>query len=244
MIRQLRYRVVILGYFFFAEYLLFSGEITRFIAPRYAWLTYITVILCGVFLFFALRGVHGGCNPDDHKQVPENLIVEIAKLLFLIYPLLLFLVVKPVVIDDLNTLAIGSVTKKGCVPVCSQSLLVEEDGYVHVNLYGLQLIIDNYPSLLKRYKFKTMGQVSKVSGKNLSLQRILITCCAADAQAVEINVVTEGAGQFRKGEWLGLTGKVEMRNGLTFIPDDIKRVPRPDEFYMSLYESIPKMTAP
>ena len=243
MIRQFRYRVVFICYFFFAEYLLFSGEITRFIAPRFAWLTYISVIMLGLFLFFAQRGSHDEGTTGGHGPAKENPHREMAKLLFLIYPLFLFIIFRPVAISDLRVGAIRPVMKKntsasGAVP----SLHIEEDGYVHVNLYGLWLILDSEPSLLKKYKFKTMGRVSKVSGKNLSIQRILITCCTADAQPVEINVATEGSGQFKKGEWLVMTGKVELRDGLTFIPDDIKRVPRPDEFYISLYESIPKMT--
>ncbi|MBF0558360.1 MAG: TIGR03943 family protein [Nitrospirae bacterium] len=243
MMRQFRYRAVILSYFFFTEYLLFSGEISRFIAPGFAWLSYVTVVLLGVFLFFAQRGAGEGPDAKRHKETHENLRTEMAKLVLLIFPVLLFFLVKPVAITDLNTLAIKPLTKKDQSVGTNAILYAEEDGFVHVNLYGLSLIADNEPLLLTRYKFKTIGRVSKLSAKKLTLQRILITCCAADAQPVEINVAVDSSGPFKKGEWLQIKGKAELREGiLTFMPDSIGRIPKPDEFYMSLYDSIPKMS--
>ena len=227
MMRQFRYRVVILSYFFFIEYLLFSGRLTRFISPRFAWLSYVTIVLLGVFLFFAQRGVNEGPIAGSHEQPQENLVTEMAKLTFLIFPLLFFFVVNPVAITDLNTRAIKPMTMKGQLGSGTVTALhADNDGFVHVNLYGLLLIADNDPLLLKRYKFKTVGMVSKVSGRIVTLQRILITCCAADAQPVEINVSVENGGPFKIGEWLEIAGKAELREGMiTFMPDSIQEKP-------------------
>ena len=80
--------------------------------------------------------------------------------------------------------------------------------------------------------------VSRVSEKKLSLQRIVIICCAADAVPVEINVSTDGSGQFRKGDWLSVAGKVELRDVPTFIPEAVEKASKPDEYYISMVETL------
>ena len=242
MIRQFRYRVVFLSYFFFAEYLLFGGDIKRFIAPRFVWMTYISVTLLGILLFFAQRGSHGEGGKGGPGPAKENPYREMAKLFFLIYPLLLFIVFRPLSLYDLPTPTIKHAAKQGISANQTFSALnVEKDGYVHTNLLGLYFIADSQPSLLKRYKFKVIGMVSRVSEKKLSLQRIVIICCAADAQPIEINVSAVGMRQFRKGDWLSVAGRVELLDGPTFIPDAFEKVSKPDDYYISMVETLTQL---
>ena len=112
MIRKFRYRVVFLSYFFFVECLLFSGDITRFIAPRFVWLTNVSAILLCILLFFAQRGSHGEGDKGGHGQEKENPDRELGRLFFLIYPLFLFIVFRPVSLFDLSTQPIKPTAKK------------------------------------------------------------------------------------------------------------------------------------
>jgi uncharacterized repeat protein (TIGR03943 family) len=243
MTRFLRYRVVYRIYILFMIYLFFTGAIFRFLAPRLVWLTFICLPLLGVFLLFVPHTCHEGCSHEGNRLVREKPVLETAKLLFLLYPLLLFFIVNPQNISELNTQAIKSVTAKEKSAASSKpaTLNVEKDGYVHLNLWGLWFIADNQPSLLKRYKFKVTGIVSKVSENKLTLQRIVIICCAADAQSVEINVSPGGSGQFRKGDWLSVAGKVELRDSPVIISDAIERVSKPDDYYISMVETLTQL---
>lgn len=239
MIRQFRCRAVLLSYFFFTEYLLMSREITRFIAPRFTWLTYISALLLGVFLFFAQRGRPEEHHSGKHPTGEENPHLEMAKLLFLVYPLLLFTIFRPVAMYDLAAQAVKPSAERGrSANLVFSDLDVEKDGYVHFNLYALWFLADNEPSLLNKYKFKVTGRVSRISGKTLSLQRIVMTCCAADAQPIEIKLTAPDSSRVTRGEWLSASGKVELRDGLTMLPDFIEKSQRPKDFYISLYETL------
>jgi uncharacterized repeat protein (TIGR03943 family) len=244
MTRFSRYRIVYRIYILFIIYLLFTGDIFRFLAPHLVWLTYICSPLLGVFLIFVPSNCHEGCSHEGNSLSGKNSVPETAKLMFLLYPLLLFFIVNPQNITELNAPAIKFVTAKKSPQGSSHpaTLDVEKDGYAHINLLGLRFIADGQPSLLKGYKFKVIGMVSKVFENKLSLQRIVMTCCAADAQPVEIDVSTDGGERFRKGDWLSVAGRVVVqRDRPTFIPDGLEKVSKPDDYYITMFETLTQL---
>jgi uncharacterized repeat protein (TIGR03943 family) len=234
-----KYRIVFLGYGLFGLYLLITGDIARFIASKLAWLTYLSAFFFSLFLFMVTDTDECGCESHRHKG--KNDWRELLKAAMLIYPLLLFFIIKPSDISALNMPAIKTLNLRAGETADTKklSLEVDEEGYANLNVYGIWLIAGNYPELAERYKFKTIGMVSDISAERITVQRILMTCCTADAQPVRMDVKTTG-DNFKKGQWLGLSGKAVVADKkLIFIPDRIEPVSAPSNPYISLWESLP-----
>lgn len=213
---------VFFGYSAFTLYLLATGEIERFLSPRLEWLAYFSGFSLGLFLLvLSMR------EADKHKG---KIWKEAAKGILLVYPVILFFIVKPSDISSVNIPAVKVIPAKR--PVIKKpappSLPVDDTGYVRLNLFELWLLSRNFPDLAQRYKVKTVGTVSNISEKYITLSRLFMTCCAADATPVEVDVTMPSSNDnlkgFIKGDWLEVTGTVIIRDYVIVIPDSVRPV--------------------
>ena len=233
------------GYSAFTLYLLATGEITRFISPRLVWLAYFSGFSLGLFLcvlFLRLDKV------DDSAVSRKTVFREIVKGILFVYPLILFFMFNPSDISAVNTPAVKEIPLKrpAIKKSAPASLPVDMDGYVRLNLFELWLLAKNYPEMAQRYKIKTIGMVSKSSEKYLTLSRLFMTCCAADATPVEVEIATPsarndrvGVQSFNKGDWLEVSGSIIIRDYVIIIPDSINILPKQTDSYITRWSERP-----
>lgn len=242
------------GYSAFTLYLLATGDITRFISPRLVWLTYFSGFSLGLFLCIVFLRL---ADADDSKADHKIIWKEALKGIILIYPIFLFFVFEPSDISFANIPAVKMMPLKK--PVSKKqmphSLPVDSDGYVRLNIFELWLLARNYPELAQRYKVKTIGMVSNVSEKHISISRLFMTCCAADVTPVEIEIVSSGKGVpqksqifwdendnkqgFNKGDWLEVSGAIIIRDYVIIVPDSITVLQKPAEAYITRWSEEP-----
>lgn len=225
---------VFFGYSLFIVYLFGTGEVTRFISPRFMWLTYLSGISLSLFyIALSMRDI-------SHKEV-KPFWKEALKGLILIYPVLLFFLVNPSDITSTNTPAVREIpiNKKTQKKDVNFALPVDEDGYVELNLFELWLLAKNYPNLAEKYKFKTFGMVSDISEEYAIINRFFMTCCAADATAVEIDAVMNNDQGIKKGDWIKIWGKIIIRGHVIIIPEKINVVQKPYDSYITRWSEEP-----
>lgn len=232
----IRHIFVFFGYGLFTLFLIYTGEITKFLSPRLVWLSYFSGFSLGLFLFvLSMR------DEIKNKSDIKSKWRETAKGILLIYPLILFFTVKPSDISAVNTPAVKIIPpqKSASKKAVLSSLPVDSDGYVRLNLFELWLLARNYPELAQRYKFKTTGMVKDISEKYITLIRIFMTCCAADATPVEIEVAIKSKESINKGDWVILSGSVLIRDYVIIIPDYIEASQKPSDVYITRWSEEP-----
>lgn len=114
----------------------------------------------------------------------------------------------------------------------------DTDGYVRLNLFELWLLARNYPELVQKYKFKTLGEISAITEKSISISRLFMTCCAADAMPVEVDVI-EPKNRFNKGDWVEISGTVIVKDYVIIIPVSIVLAQRPSDPYITRWSEEP-----
>jgi uncharacterized repeat protein (TIGR03943 family) len=66
------------------------------------------------------------------------------------------------------------------------------------------------------------------------LTRFLISCCVADALSVEVRVVGAPPGEFKKDEWVQVTGSMyPLGREVIVDASEIERVPKPEHPYLN-----------
>lgn len=232
---------VFISYSAFSLYLLATDEIKRFVSPKLIGLTYLSGFSLAFFLwilFFRLD------RSEDNLKDKKNLFKEILKGLLFIYPIILFFAFRP---SDISSVNIPSVKllplKKQAVdkPVLT-SLPVDADGYVRLNLFELWLIARNYPELAQKYRFKTIGSVLNVSKKNITLTRLFVTCCVADATPVEVDVFLKDdieSNKFLKGQLIEVSGGIIIKDYVIIIADSVNVLPKLSTTYIMRWSEGP-----
>lgn len=220
-----------LGYATFIYYLIITDEVNKFISPSFAWLTYLTGFMLGVFIFV-----------NSLRDISFNLkavIKDLSKGLFLVYPIILFFIVRPDVFTEINVPSVKRIPKGISVKKQSISTLpTDDDGYVNLNLFELWLLARNYPELVNNYKVKTLGEVTEVTQRMITIRRVFMTCCAADAMPVEVDVIKNDM-PLKKGDWLSVSGKVIITDVVIILPDNISKTHSPESFYITRWSETP-----
>ena len=251
--RTWKYRIVFLSYSLFAFYMIYTDEILRFIAPNFVWLTYISWILLTIFLFMIPDKHSLICGCEEYGSKKTGNFKEASKAIFLIYPLILFIALNPSDITSINMPAIKNIdhqtnaitifdlkNKKTKIDK-SLRLPVDEDGYANLNIFAIWTLAVNYPYVIESHKFRTMGMVSEISGDYITIQRLLMTCCAADIQPVEMDVKVKSPHDFQKGGWYAFSGWIFIRDKyLIFVAEETAQIGSPQNHYLSRWDSIPR----
>ncbi len=232
-IRQL---FIFFGYGFFSLYLLFTGEVSRFIAPSLSWLVYFTGIALAIFVI-VLSTIHIEIKRD-------TLFKDIAVGLLLIYPIVLFVFVRP---SDITTVNLPVLKKLPIEKVVKDyrdlgPLPTDKDGYVRLNLFELWLLAKNYPDITQSHRFTTSGRVSVVGDKTISIKRLFMTCCVADAMPVEIDVKANGLNLtwLKEGDWVIVSGRPLISNQeVLMLADSIVPTHQPKEPYITRWSERP-----
>ena len=228
---------VFFGYGLFTLYLVYTGEITRFISPRLVWLTYFSGFSLGLFLLtLFLRNEH---NKASNRSL---LWKQTVKGVLLVYPLMLFLLIRPSDITAVNIPAVKTIPAQKTSSKKQKlfNLPIDSAGYVRLNLFELWLLARNHPELAQMHKFKVVGAISdNTSEKYLSVNRLFMTCCAADATPVEIDVVRKSEVMYNKGDWIEVSGSIIVADHVIMVPDSIKTLDKKPESYITRWSEEP-----
>jgi uncharacterized repeat protein (TIGR03943 family) len=67
------------------------------------------------------------------------------------------------------------------------------------------------------------------------LTRFLVSCCVADAQSVQVRVVSAPPGRFEEDEWVRARGKIyPLGKQVILVASDVESVPRPERPYITI----------
>ena len=120
------------------------------------------------------------------------------------------------------------------------ALPVSEDQHcLTVEVVDLLIAAQN-PALMKELEGKRIeltGQVLGVEAGNFRLLRLLILCCAADAQPLAVRIETHDKTKLTQMAWVKVVGKASFaKKGKGTIPvitaEKITVIPQPDEPYL------------
>ncbi len=221
-------------YAFFILYLLASGDILKFISPRIVWLSYLSGIFLALFIIVL------SSEEIKLKKEGKNL-KSLGKLFFLLYPIFVYFLFQPSELKNLPTPTVKIFPKekssKGYEAL--KSLPISEDGYVRLNLFELWILAKNNPHLTQRYRFITEGEISMVEKGVFGIRRYFMTCCVADATAVEVEVLKKDEFNFAKGDWVRIGGKVFLKDYVLIIPDFVERIKKPTQVYITRWSEEP-----
>jgi uncharacterized repeat protein (TIGR03943 family) len=232
-VRQL---FIFFGYGFFSLYLLFTGEVSRFIAPSLSWLIYFTGIALAVFVII-LSTIQIGFKR-------ETLLRDLAMGLILIYPIVLSVLFRPSDIKTVNLPVLKSLPVETTAKDYRDfgPLPVDKDGYVRLNLLELWLLAKNYPDVVHSNKFRTSGMVSAVGNDSLSIRRLFMTCCVADAMPVEIDLKGDklNLAWVKEGDWIEVSGKAMVsKQEILMLADSVIPIHQPKEPYITRWGERP-----
>lgn len=196
-----------LGIALLCLYTIASNKLEVLLSPKLYWTVYFIGTAMGIFIF-SLGNTDRGFKTFKIREIFLSLLY--------VYPVVIFVLLNPTELKNINKPVIKEI---GYNVLSKQkhinSLPVDKDGYINLNLFELWLLVKNYPYLLKEYKFKTSGRVERVYGNALALRRSFITCCIADATPVEIEI--QGVTGPKEGDWIEVSGRVLLKNHVIIL---------------------------
>src|SRR5207248_9410938 len=153
---------------------------------------------------------------------------DVAWLLML--PMLVLLLIAPPALGSFSAARSG--TALGAAPASDQPPLPEGDP-VRLSMmdYASRAVYDNGRSLAGRH-LTLSGFVLPGDGGTWYLTRMVITCCAADAQPIKVGLTGTVPGGLKANDWIQVTGSYATRKDR----DPVNQEPIP---YLSVESSTP-----
>lgn len=219
----------------FFIWMIWSGEIYRYIGPRTYWVIYFGAFALTLALFSQLLGYRQAA-PHNASSVKEFLGLGV-----LLVPILVVLVIPT---PKLGAQAAATKSSGG---IASSSALRatslapgQEVSFVEIN-YASES--DDYAAsigLSDGYEVELTGFVTHPEGLGqyaFALTRFTIFCCAADVIPYSVNIDVSSAkslaADFDDDTWLTVKGEVSKAGSeYVVIATDIKKVPEPDDPYI------------
>jgi uncharacterized repeat protein (TIGR03943 family) len=170
------------------------------------------------------------------KRFKEVNVYDILSFIIFLFPILLFLIVKP------TTLPIYAAMKRGIqTEFLSEDILkslqekIETEGkYKKLTIKQILGLSKSKPEEINEKDIAVEGMVYKNEGK-FTLIRFLITCCAADATplGIEIEYKEETGKELKNEEWVKVKGKAKVENGKVKIyAEGIEKINPPKDPYL------------
>lgn len=225
---------VLLGLAVYFAYNILNGDLTNYINARFAWLSYIAVVLFGTLGLATLISIRRG---DFNSTTSDHMLVSWPILLIVAIPLILGTLVpsRPLgaqaVSGDISVRAAsysggGSVTKEP----------LERNVLDWVREF-------NQPGPASAFN----GQAADVLGfvytepdfpdGHFMLARFTVSCCVADASAIGIPVYWEGASDLSDDQWVQVSGTFQAdvfrgSDSPILQAESLERVPQPEHPYL------------
>jgi len=234
--------LILAGYVFMSLQLYFSGKVTYYVHPDFAFLDLISGIFMAVVLLFliASEGFKSSRGPISHS-FSENKF----KLVLAVLPLILFFLFQPRALSSQAFIA-RSIAGGGDIGLSRQ---LQQPAEFVINTEKRELIDwirlfsqNAEPDTYAGMKVHVSGFVLRdgsLPDNYFTLARLVISCCAADARPIGLPV-KYGASKcnFKSDEWLDLTGVFTVENvggqrQPVIVINDAKEIPVPANPYVS-----------
>jgi uncharacterized repeat protein (TIGR03943 family) len=214
--------VLLLALFFFLVGKVLSNQLSWYIHPRFATLTYIGILFLGVLVYRLVREMKGSFAPDRHDH---NHTAPSVNLLIMLIPLLVGILIPA------RPLGAATVSTKGPItasPIISskadnQARLVPAEKRTIVGWVTLFAFEENLDQYMDE-EASVIGFVYKderLPEGQFFVSRIVLSCCAADGYAFSMMVDWPEAAALRPDTWVWVTGSVSK----AYFADDPQAVP-------------------
>lgn len=233
--------LIITFYLLFFLIISFTGNFKIFVKKFY--FPYIIIgILILLFLFLI--------EIKKIKKFKEINVYEILSFIIFLFPLILFLIVRPTTLPTYAALKRGIQTE-----FLSQDILkslqekIETEGkYQKLNIKQLLALSKSKPEEINEKDITIEGMVYKGEKEKFTLIRFLITCCAADATPLGVEVeykrhkekkidelvpLEEKKEEFKNEDWVNVKGKVKIEEGkVKIIAEEVIKKETPSDPYL------------
>lgn len=207
---------VLIGLSLYFAVVILSGNLTNYINYRFAWLSYLAVIIFGALaaatFYGALRN-HGPARDYTHETITWPIILLVA------FPLVLGTVVPS---QPLGAAAVdGNIVTR--VATVNTAASITKDPLQRNVLDWLRVFNDSTnPAEFNGQQADVVGFVYREPGfaeDQFMVARFTVACCVADASAIGLPVIWAGAGEIADGEWVQVRGTFEAGTFReTFLP--------------------------
>ncbi len=220
-------RVAGLGFCVVILWLAFTNQLTLFISSQYVVFAVITSIIGLGVLMMSFLVKPASHSHDEEKPSVFGSAVAVATmaLLLIIAPTSLsnqFANTKPINANS-SALAIGEVQSDQW-----ESFTVKEWSVLTVNPASFDF---------SNKTVKLVGYVTYLNDDSFYLSRLVVHCCAIDAQPVGVKVVSPGwVDAYKEGDWVEVEGSFEdvnSSNQYSLILDKVTVIDEPEQPYVS-----------
>jgi len=223
------YRIVVcIFYLLFFLSISLTGNFKIFVRKFY-----FPYIIIGILILIFILVV----ETKKLKKFKETDVYDILSFIIFLFPILLFLIVKP------TTLPTYAAIKRGIqTEFLSEDILkslyekIETEGkYKKLTIKQILGFSKSKPEEINERDVAVEGMVYKGEEKEkFTLIRFLITCCAADATPLGIEVKYKGERkELKNEEWVKVKGKVKIEEGKVKIyAEEIEKTNPPKDPYI------------
>ncbi|MGC8977135.1 MAG: TIGR03943 family putative permease subunit [Candidatus Ratteibacteria bacterium] len=219
--------LIFLFYILFFLSLCLTGNFKVFVKKFY-----FPYILIGTLILFFLLVI----NFKAFKKFKEISVYEIISFIIFLFPMIIFLIVRPTTLPTYAALKRGIKTE-----FLSQDILkslqekIEIEGkYKKLTIKQILAFSKSKPDEINEKDVLVEGMVYKGEEKNkFTLIRFLITCCAVDATCLGVEVEYENTKEFKNEDWVKVKGKAKVENGKVKIyAINIEKINPPSDPYL------------
>jgi uncharacterized repeat protein (TIGR03943 family) len=222
------YRILIcLFYLLFFLSISLTGNFKIFVKKFY-----FPYIIIGILILIFILAI----EIRKEKRFKEVNVYDILSFIIFLFPILLFLIVKPTTLPTYVAMKRGIQTE-----FLSEDILkslyekIETEGkYKKLTIKQILALSKSKPEEINEKDIAVEGMVYKNEGK-FTLIRFLITCCAADATplGIEIEYKEETGKELKNEEWVKVKGKAKVENGKVKIyAEGIEKISPPKDPYL------------
>lgn len=213
-------------YFLFFALIVFTGNYKIFVKKFY-----LPYILIGIFILIPLILIVA----KKIEKFKEVNVYDIFSFLIFLFPLLLALIVRPSNLPTYAALKRGIQTEFSSQEILKslQERIETEGKYKKLTIKQLLALSKSKPDEINNKDVSVEGMVYKEGEEKFLLIRFLITCCAADATPLGIEVEYEKTNDLKNEEWVKVKGNAKIENGkIKIYAEDVEKTQVPSDPYL------------
>ncbi|HOK56328.1 MAG TPA: TIGR03943 family protein [bacterium] len=239
--RQFYEFLIIIFYILFFISLIFTGNFKIFVKNFY-----FPYIVIGVLILVFLLTI----EIKKMKNFKQLNVYDIFSFIIFLFPLILFILVRPTALPTYAALKRGIQTEFLSKDILKslQEKIETEGKYKKLTIKQLLALSKSKPEEIEEKDVSIEGMVYKGEEKEkFTLIRFLITCCAADATPLGVEVEYKGIKEkstgewippeekeeFKNEDWVNVKGKVKIEEGkVKIIAEEVKKTNPPSDPYL------------
>jgi uncharacterized repeat protein (TIGR03943 family) len=232
-------------------HIIVSGHINRLLIPMFR--NYVLIAAIFLFILSALYLLLFQPTAETASALaPTGRLRQFGRWLVLLIPLIAASVLSPSALSDMTLINHGGLNSTAGVPPmpswnaasqdsAKKALEADPNQPVPVEVTDLITLAQN-PDQIKAFEGRRVRTIGRLytgqTGNAPQLVRLIMWCCAADAQPASVELGGHVAGDWKDTQWLEIIGKAEFPSTLGHVVpridvESITPVEEPDEPYLS-----------